>query len=237
MRPCAESTTRAMPSMDSSTAPPPSRRVRKPPASASFALLLQRASDIFLPTLNDLGGTSDAAGLLTHGGQKGTSTCVLRNSRAALRRGANREMANSLSCRVVSPDQESCAVKHSPVGSSTILDRSLNTHFTAPSSKMMPRLSLGGPSVGSGVSGASMTRNLVREGTPSSSGRIEGLGGVSRGRSYRSNGGLGTLRRGIGPPAFAGLSSIPPILPPHGPMLGARGSSGSRDSKIRLVSE
>ena len=142
---------------------------------------------------------------------------MLRNSRDALRRGAKREMANSLSCRAVSPDA-SCAVKYWPVGSSTMLDRSLNVHFTAPSSNTMPRTSDGLPlsafTLGLGFDGDSMTRDLVREGTTTASGRIdEGFGGVSRGHPSRSNGGLGAVWRGIGPPELAGISSTPADTP------------------------
>ena len=99
-----------------------------------------------------------------------------------------------------------------------MLDRSLNVHFTAPSSNTMPRTSDGLPlsafTLGLGFDGDSMTRDLVREGTTTASGRIdEGFGGVSRGHPSRSNGGLGAVWRGIGPPELTGISSTPADTP------------------------
>ena len=99
-----------------------------------------------------------------------------------------------------------------------MLDRSLNVHFTAPSSNTMPRTSDGLPlsatTLGLGFDGDSITRDLAREGTTTASGRIdEGFGGVSRGRSSRSNGGLGAVWRGIGATELAGISSTPADTP------------------------
>ena len=232
--PCADRTTRAMPSMDSSATAPPSRFVRSFRRRASRAHRLHLATETRASHRNV--AAWDARAERT-AGKKGTSAWAFRNSSARRSLRAKRLTTNSLSWRVVSPAAV-CTVNAVPVGSRHTTSLSRKFTLTQPSSRSTARRTSGtaegstsgvGPARDAGVSSggrggtwwrAYANAILLDEASASStSSRVMRGGGGDEAASAASTGTGGEGERGCASPPVASR--------------GTRGDDGARMTEVR----